>query len=193
MSLFLVYNLKGGTGKTSLSSSLARDLNNCYYATNDKINSSIVLNTYNLCINEVSENFIKNNNVVFDAGGFMDKRMNLLIERAEKIIIPIECDATSIFSLNEFYIELKNKNDNIYFVLNKIEHEQDFKETFNFLTNDLRVEKDRIFNLRKSRILKKVLNEGKGVVEIFNENKLNKYLYKGFFQEYIKILNTLKL
>lgn len=190
MALFLVYNIKGGVGKTSIASSVSRDLD-YYYSTNDTINSSIVLSSYKKVITEISEEFIDKNNVIFDAGGFQDEKINLLLKRAKKVFIPLECDATSLFSLNEYFNDLKNINDTIYFILNKVEHQKDKEETLEFLYS-LGVKQENIFILRKSRMFKKAFNENKSMSNIMQENKLNRHLYKGFYKEYYDILKLFK-
>ena len=188
--LITVYNQKGGVGKTSIAYSLTKDLD-AYYITNDKINSIIPLTLHNKVLTNLTSEIIKNETVVFDSGGFIDKSMKTVLENSDIVFIPLEADATSLFTLNEIISEIRELNDNIYYIINKVEHDKDLKETLEAL-EDMNIDKNRIYTIRKSRIFKKVLSDNMSMNEILKESKLNKYRYSAVFAEYKKILDLVK-
>ena len=185
--LITVYNQKGGVGKTSISYSLTKDLD-AYYITNDKINSIIPLTIHNKVINNLTKEIIEKEIVVFDSGGFIDKNMETVLKNSHIIFIPLEADQTSLFTLNAIYKEINELNDNIYYIINKVEHDKDFKEIFEEMLK-MGISKDRILTIRKSRIFKKVLSDNASINEILKESKLNKYLYNAVYAEYKKLLD----
>jgi len=190
--LISVWNLKGGTGKTSLTYSLVNDLDG-YYITNDTYNS-VVSNVYNKVIKELNEEIINSNTVVFDGGGFFDDTIKQVLQHSQKIIIPLEPDLNSLNSLTNFLEELQKINNNIIFVINKVENNKtsikDFETTKNFLIEEYKINEKNIFKLSNSRIFKNIFEEEKGIKELVNSSKINKYRYKKIYEEYKKILEN---
>lgn len=191
--LITIFNLKGGTGKTSLAYSLANDLNS-YYITNDTYNS-VVSNVYNKVIEELNEAIISDNIVVFDGGGFFDNDIKQVLQHSNKIIIPLEADINSLNSLTNFLEELLKINNNIIFVINKIENNKtslkDFEISKNFLIKEYKINEKNIFKLSNSRIFKNIFEEEKGIKQLVNSSKINKYRYKKIYEEYKKILENI--
>jgi len=191
--LITIFNLKGGTGKTSLAYSLANDLNS-YYITNDTYNS-VVSNVYNKVIEELNEAIISDNIVVFDGGGFFDNDIKQVLQHSNKIIIPLEADINSLNSLTNFLEKLLKINNNIIFVINKIENNKtslkDFEISKNFLIKEYKINEKNIFKLSNSRIFKNIFEEEKGIKQLVNSSKINKYRYKKIYEEYKKILENI--
>jgi cellulose biosynthesis protein BcsQ len=190
--LISIWNLKGGTGKTSLSYSLVNDLDG-YYITNDTYNS-VISNIYSKVIEELNEKVISDNMVVFDGGGFFDDTIKQVLQHSQKIIIPLEPDLNSLNSLTNFLEELQKINNNIIFVINKVENNKtsikDFETTKNFLIEEYKINQKNIFKLSNSRIFKNIFEEEKGIKELVNSSKINKYRYKKIYEEYKKILEN---
>ena len=191
--LITIFNLKGGTGKTSLAYSLVNDLDS-YYITNDTYNS-VVSNVYDKVIKELNKAIISDNIVVFDGGGFFDNDIKQVLQHSSKIIIPIEADINSLNSLTNFLEKLLKINNNIIFVINKIENNKtslkDFEISKNFLIKEYKINEKNIFKLSNSRIFKNIFEEEKGIKQLVNSSKINKYRYKKIYEEYKKILENI--
>jgi len=187
--LTTIYNPKGGTGKTTLSYSLCLDLG-YYYSTNDTINSSVVLNNYDLVLDTITNKDLKDKNIVFDGGGFIDKKIINILKISNKIIIPIETDLTSLSTFEQVIEELLEINPNIIVVINKVDNKNDLKDTITYLKSK-GIENADIYQIRKTRLFKRVLSDSIGVNELLKDNKLNQYLYNKVYSEYTKLLKII--
>ena len=171
--LISIFNLKGGTGKTSLAYSLAKDLDS-YYIANDSYNS-IVGNIYSKTIEELNDNIIADNTVIFDGGGFFDNTIKDILKHSDKIIIPLEADLNSLSSLESFIVELQKINKNIIYILNKIETsptaQRDYKAVREHLVSEFNINDSHIFKLPHSRIFKNIFDEELGIKELINSTK----------------------
>jgi len=192
--LISIFNLKGGTGKTSLSYSLAKDLE-AFYITNDPYNS-IVGNIYNKVIEELDDAVIADNTVIFDGGGFFDNTIKDILKHSDKIIIPLEVDLNSLQSLDNFLKELKKINKNIIYILNKVESsttaQKDYIAVKGHLIETYSIDSNNIFKLPHSRIFKNIFDQEQGIKELINSNKKNQYTYRNFLPQYEAILNKIK-
>ena len=187
--LTTIYNVKGGTGKTTLSYSICLDLG-YYYSTNDTINSSVVLNNYDLVLDTITNKDIEEKNIVFDAGGFIDKKILNILNISNKIIIPLETDLTSLSTFEQIIEELLEVNSNIYVVINKVDNKNDLKDTITYLKSK-GIDNSNILQIRKTRVFKRVLSDSIGIKQLLKDNKLNQYLYSKVYKEYTKLLEII--
>jgi cellulose biosynthesis protein BcsQ len=191
--LISIFSLKGGVGKTSLSYSIAKDLN-AFYITNDTHNS-IVGSIYDKVIDELNDDIIKDETVVFDGGGFFDSNIKDILKHSDKIIIPLEADLNSLVSLENFIKELQKINKNIIYVLNKIEDsnraKKDCEEVIQYLGSLFEINQEDIYTLPHTRIFKNIFNEEMGVSELINSTGSNRYIYRNFLPKYEMILRRL--
>ena len=113
---YVVYSIKGGVGKTTLSVQISQMLE-FTYVTNDSHSSAHNLMPEEkgfLVSSEEYEEIPFDENVVYDFGGFKDKRINEVIKQVNKVIIPT---LTSIVDVQATLATLKDvmdmgKNDN---------------------------------------------------------------------------------
>jgi len=190
-----IWNNKGGVGKSSLAYSLCLDLNS-YYMTNDTYNSIISLN-YTKTIKEIpNEDFYKNEKIIFDGGGFIDKALSKFLKASSLVIVPLEIDLNSLGSLNNFYYDLVKLNKNIIFVLNKVENSKaglkDKTEVLEYLKSEYSINEEDIYIMPFSKIFKRVFDEDLGINQILNSSKLNKYLYRNIKNDYNILLDRVK-
>ena len=118
---FVVYSIKGGVGKTTLSVQISQMLEHTY-VTNDSHSSAHNLMPEEkgfLVSSEEYEEIPYDDNVVYDFGGFKDTRINDIIKQAKKIVIPT---LTSIVDVQATLATLKDVsevNKNIIIVINR--------------------------------------------------------------------------
>ena len=192
--LVSVYNHKGGTGKSSISYSIANDLE-ALYITNDTFNS-IVSTIYDKVIEELNDDIIANNTVLYDGGGFFDETTKDILKHSDLIIVPVEADLNSLKSLESFLRELQKINKNIIYILNKIESsktaQREYLEVREHLISEFDINNKDIFKLPHSRIFKNIFDEEMGIKKLINNSKKNQYTYRNLLPQYQAILNRIE-
>ena len=117
----VVYSIKGGVGKTTLSVQISQMLDYTY-VTNDSHSSAHNLMPEEkgfLVSSEEYEEIPYDDRVVYDFGGFKDTRINDIIKKSNKVIIPT---LTSIVDVQATLATLKDVievNKNIIIVVNR--------------------------------------------------------------------------
>ena len=104
---FVVYSIKGGVGKTTLSVQISQMFEHTY-VTNDSHSSAHNLMPEEkgfLVSSEEYDEIPYDHNVVYDFGGFKDTRINDIIKQANKIVIPT---LTSIVDVQATMATLKD-------------------------------------------------------------------------------------
>lgn len=192
--LVAVYNHKGGVGKSSLAYSIANDLE-ALYITNDPFNS-VVTNIYDKTIEELNDDVIANNTVIYDGGGFFDETTKDILKYSDLIIVPVEADLNSLKSLGSFLTELQKINNNIIYILNKIENtptaQRDYRAVREHLAQEFNINDNNIFKLPHSRIFKNIFDEEQGIKKLVNSSKINQHIYRNILPEYEAILSRIQ-
>jgi len=174
------FNKKGGVGKTSLAYNVARDLN-FYLLSND---DSIIESSYeNKAMIMEKIKLIKNQNVVYDLGGFVDMNIVDILKASDIIIVPTIADVNSLKRTINSVKELQAFNKNIIVVGNIIRGKQ-----LDFITKYIDIK----FSIRESKIFQTSLIERKSINEIVNESNLNAYRYRNIYKDYTNLLKHLK-
>ncbi len=178
-----IFSSKGGVGKTSLSFSLALDLD-FKYVTND---FSVSLQKYK------NSKFMPNKlsmyeNCIYDFGGFENSQVYEAIEKLDLILIPTINDANSVY--RTLTALLKFKQIPIFIVPNILESKKDL-DTIR-LVIDHHYMNAKYFPIRKSKLLRTALESGKSATEVYNENDKSKYQFKNAYADYKKILDFIK-
>ena len=176
-----IINKKGGVGKTSLSLSLAIDLESYLLSNDDSViekaypSKAKVMNKVKLI-----------DNVVYDFGGFVDVGVLDILNASDYVVIPLTSDLNSFKKTVSLLDEISNKN--IILIANKSEKEdfEDIKKYFNSKYNYP------IFEIKNSRIWKKTFEEKKSVTQIKNKSKMNKYVYRNSILGYEELLKYIK-
>lgn len=193
MQVITVYNPKGGVGKTGLSFALTKELNNCYYVTNDKIGSCAALEVLKDGGQYVTTSIktpVGTKVILFDAGGFIDGKTEQAIESSSKIIIPINLDNANKVILKKLFIDLKSKNPNakIIVIINKFDYQKFKKEN---VLNEISLlgDFDKIFVLRETGIFEKIQVHNKSINEVINNDLMSRYIYRNLSEEWNEILD----
>ena len=176
---------KGGTGKTSLSFNLAKDLD-FYLLSND---DSIIEKIYDKA-KIVDKLEVVDVDCIYDLGGFIDKKAIKVFKASDIIIVPTTLDANSIKRAINTIDEIDIYCKNIVIVINRVKKQtiKKYKESIKILED---LKKD-IFYLRESEIITNSMHTGKTITELYNKNGLSKKNYKNIFSEYQQILKYIK-
>jgi len=176
-----VFNKKGGVGKTSISYSIAKDLD-YFLISNDDSTIEIAYPGKAKIMKEPK----LINNCVYDFGGFVDLNILKILNESDLVIVPLNYDLNSFKKTISTLEEIENKN--IIFVINRavkndyLDIKKHLKSNYNYP----------IFEIKDSKIWVKTFIENKSVSEIKNSSKINKYIYRNSITEYENLLNLIK-
>ena len=194
---FVVYSIKGGVGKTTLSVQISQMLEYTY-VTNDSHSSAHNLMPEEkgfLVSSEEYEEIPFDNNVVYDFGGFKDTRIKDIIKQSKKIIIPT---LTSIVDLQATLATLKDiaeVNKNIIIVINRAKNNNKALELKEYLEeeikksyNDLNIT---IIFVRESSVLEDSLFDCEYVENKAGDNRFKRHIYRNAIEDMITLKNSL--
>lgn len=177
-----VMTKKGGTGKTSISFNLAKDLD-YYLLSND---DSIIENIYEKA-KVLDELEVVDVDTVYDMGGFIDKKAKKVFKSSDLIIVPTTLDANSIKRAVNTIIEINTYCDDIIIVVNRVKD-----QTLKKYEQSIEIIKGlgkKIFFLRESEIFTNSIHTGDTITTLYNKNGLSKKNYKKVYKEYKQILD----
>lgn len=194
---FVVYSIKGGVGKTTLSVQISQMLEYTY-VTNDSHSSAHNLMPEEkgfLVSSEEYEEIPFDNNIVYDFGGFKDTRIKDIIKQSKKIIIPT---LTSIVDLQATLATLKDiaeVNKNIIIVINRaksnnkaLELKEYLEEEIKKSYNDLNIT---IIFVRESSVLEDSLFDCEYVENKAGDNRFKRHIYRNAIEDMITLKNSL--
>lgn len=188
----LIFSPKGGLGKSSLCAALFQTMTPTpQIITNDKSNP------YNIILKENDDYYllpenkdipiIDDNtiNVIYDFGGYPDKRLKTFIEKSKNliIIIPFNPDVVSFQVAISLYNEIKDISNNIIFCLNKAQ-KGDY-ELFKQQMDKLNIDKA-LFEIKQSKMFSNIFNKKQSINDIKKNTLLNHS-----YSEAMKQLNQL--
>ena len=180
MQVITIYNPKGGVGKTALAFALTKELDDCYYVTNDKIGSCIALEVFKNNGQYIDKNLtppIGIKTIVFDAGGFVDTKIQQAIKSSKIVIIPINFDNANKVILKKLFLDIKSKNSNakIIVIINKFDN-QKFKK--NDVLNEISGlgDFDEIFVLRETGLFEKIQVKNKSINQFVDTDLMSKFI-----------------
>ncbi|MCT7596085.1 ParA family protein [Aliarcobacter butzleri] len=178
--IITVFNKKGGVGKTSLALNLAKDLDFFLLSNDDSVIESAYIKAK--VLDQIK--LVKNNNIVYDLGGFVDQNIEDIIEASDLIIIPTIADLNSLKRTLNLKKELEAFDSKIIVIANILKNDKDLEFINKFVETKFRIRESKIF--QKSYITKK------SVSEIYNESNFNQHIYRNIFKEYELLLNYIK-
>jgi len=180
------FNKKGGTGKTSLAFSIAKDLNYPLLSNDDSVIEEIYPNKAKI-MDKVE---LIEHDVVYDLGGYIDPGIIDIFKGSHAIVVPTTLDINSIKRTINTVMEVHRYCDNILIIINRVKQSklEKYKQSLQALEG---LGKD-IIHLRESEIITNSIHSGKTITELYGESGLTKSQYKGVFQDYAKIIKWLK-
>jgi cellulose biosynthesis protein BcsQ len=195
---FVVYSIKGGVGKTTLSVQISQMLEHTY-VTNDSHSSAHNLmpeeKGFLVSIEEYEE-IPYDDNVVYDFGGFKDTRINDIIKQANKIVIPT---LTSIVDVQATMATLKDVieiNKNIILVVNRAKNNNKATELKEYLADEIK-KLDSNINIpiifvRESSVLEDSLFDCEYVETKAGNNRFKRHIYRNAIEDMIELKKTLE-
>ena len=195
---YVVYSIKGGVGKTTLSVQVSQMLNYTY-VTNDSHSSAHNLMPEEkgfLVSTEDYDEIPFDENVVYDFGGFKDSRINDIIKQASKIIIPT---LTSIVDVQATIATLKDVseiNKNIIIVINRTKNNNKAIELKEYLEEEIKKSyKDINFTIlfvRDSSVLEDSLFDCEAIENKAGTNRFKRHIYRNAIEDMNNIKKVLK-
>ena len=195
---FVVYSIKGGVGKTTLSVQISQMLEHTY-VTNDSHSSAHNLmpeeKGFLVSIEEYEE-IPYDDNVVYDFGGFKDTRINDIIKQANKIVIPT---LTSIVDVQATMATLKDVieiNKNIILVVNRAKNNNKATELKEYLADEIK-KLDSNINIpiifvRESSVLEDSLFDCEYVETKAGNNRFKRHIYRNAIEDMITLKKALE-
>lgn len=181
--LVVFYNAKGGQGKTTLSI-LYSLYNNSHYYTNDYKSGTEALYKGlfpkgHFHVIEEKDTGIevpeKYEGLVFDFGGFIDKKIPKIVSNADLCIIPISYESKAdIYTLSQSLTSLSQYTDNFLIVINKTKT-KDIEAVAEFIEQAFQG-KYPIKVVRYSSYMTYLVNEGKTPFELVETGATKKAL-----------------
>ena len=194
----VVYSIKGGLGKTTLSVQISQMLDYTY-VTNDSHSSAHNLMPEEkgfLVSSEEYEEIPYDDRVVYDFGGFKDTRINDIIKKSNKVIIPT---LTSIVDVQATLATLKDVieiNKNIIIVVNRTKNNNKSIELKEYLLEEIeklygKVNIPIIF-VRDSSVLEDSLFDCEYVEIKAGNNRFKRHIYRNAIEDMIDLRKTLE-
>lgn len=187
----LIWSLKGGVGKTSIALNLALS---CKYKIITNERYSLLPNILNeeellqLQINEKLPQFKKEDKIIFDMGGTIDKRIVDCLQLIDFILVPTTANDIDIQGCISTLIELQEyvKEDKIIIIANNIVHPKDSKKIKNIVDQ---ISTHKHFEIKRSRGMVNIFSEKKSISDLIKDNGLNKRYYKIINEQFNNLIN----
>jgi cellulose biosynthesis protein BcsQ len=196
---YVVYSIKGGVGKTTLSVQISQMLN-FIYVTNDSHSSAHNLMPEEkgfLVSKEEYDEIPYDENVVYDFGGFKDTRINDIVKQAQKIVIPT---LTSIVDLQATLATLKDVieiNKNILIVVNRAKNNNKANELKEYLKEEISKEYKNIdipiIFVRESSVLEDSLFDCEYIETKAGNNRFKRHIYRNAIEDMQNLKKGLEL
>ena len=191
----LIWSPKGGCGKTSISVVL-KEVLQAQIITNDRNNP------YNLLYKENDDYYLlpenidiptfnnQNVNVIYDMGGYADKRIKDFIVNIKDLIIliPFNPDIVSFQSAIAIYNEIKELSENIIFIINRAK-KGDY-DIFREQMEKMNIKKA-LLEVKESKLFQNIFNKREKIEDVKN-NKLLKHTYSPAFKQIDNLVKELR-
>jgi len=180
------FNKKGGTGKTSLAFSVAKDLNLPLLSNDDSVIEEIYPNKAKVL--DVIE--VIPHDCVYDLGGFVDTNIVKIFKHSDIIVVPTTLDVNSIKRTANTVAELQSYCSNIIIVVNRIQKNKVNKyiQSINLLANLGKP----ILQMRESEAVATSIHTGKTISQLYGASGFTKKQYANIFSDYTALLDTIK-
>jgi hypothetical protein len=190
----VMFNLKGGQGKSSIALNLALTLN-----------ANVISNDIITQLEDVlpEDNFLKIGkdeefpdieekiDLIYDLGGWIDERALKPIKEADLVIIPmmngIMNNKTSLNSIQQ----IKEYNKKILVIANKTK-KNDFEIISELISMHFPEDSYPIFELKETTAFEKILEREQPIQKIIADDKLLKFAYSKVSEQFEEIIKFIK-
>lgn len=181
------FNKKGGCGKTAIAFSCAKDAEYFLISNDDSTIEEIYPDKAKV-MEEIQ--FIKDANIVYDLGGFVDENTIPIFKNSDKIFIPTLLDANSIKRTINTVSELEEHNKNIFIIINNYTKKD--LEKYSEAVKQLEKLKRKIFYIPKSEAIPNSTYLGKTITEQYKKDGQGRNNFKTIYEAYKLILEEIK-
>ena len=180
------FNKKGGTGKTSLSFSVAKDLNYPLLSNDD----SVIEEIYPSKAKILERLQLIEHDVVYDLGGFIDEDAIEIFKGSSIVVVPTTLDINAIKRTINSVMEINAYCSNILIVINRIKLDKlgKYRQSIEALKGLGKP----IVHVRETEAITNSIHLGKTITELYSENNFTKNQYKGIYHDYNKLLTEIK-
>lgn len=189
----IVYNEKGGVGKTMIATQFALHFD----ATIIELDPYGVLTqtlsddrVHKIALNEVAP-IIREGDAIFDFGGFDDARLNDISKYSDLIIIPFNPTINSLGTTLKSYKRASSQNVPILFVVNASINENDAHDAIEYLKENIQDEID-YFVIPHTRALQTAENEAISIIELSKQPGLKRHTYKKIGQIFTELMQKIE-
>jgi MinD-like ATPase involved in chromosome partitioning or flagellar assembly len=184
---FIVWTIKGGDGKTSISAEIAMRLKLPIITNEPYTTLDIIFNEDNLLQLKKDEpvpNY-ENQGMIFDFGGYIDERVIDAIKQSDYILVPTIPEISDIQVLINSIMEIQKYNQNIVIVVNKTESEKDIEIVKNAVQN---IGNFPIFEIKKSRALPNIYVDKMSIDQMVKTSKIKAWHYNKVDKQFSDII-----
>jgi len=185
-----IYNFKGGVGKSSISLNLALSLD--YGVITNDIYSPLekTLTKEHLLKIKQTENIPdipQDYNIIYDLGGYIDKRAIKALQNSDIVIVPTINDYLNLQVTIDTIQEIEAHNKNIILIANKTER-GDFEKVKSIINEFYSYP---ILELKKSKSFQNILIENKSISQMCQDVGIKAYSYKTINKQFNKLIDTI--
>jgi len=190
-----IWSLKGGVGKTSIALNLALSCN-CKIITNERYSLlTDVLNEENLLQLGVSEKIPqlgKEDKIIFDMGGTVDKRIIDCLKQSELVLVPTTANDIDIQGCISTVMELQDyiEKEKITIIVNNTTGKKDLEKVRSII-NQICEHKYKFFELKRSRALVNIFDSKKSIKEM-SKKGLRKNSYRKINEQFNNLINFIE-
>jgi cellulose biosynthesis protein BcsQ len=191
----VIFSLKGGQGKTTISLALAQEtgfgvITNDFYSPLQQFLPKERILKLEPDQDLPNAKALKEADVIFDYGGYLDKRLIPALEMSDCVGIPVtEFGDLETEGFVHTVDEVKRYNKNIFIILNKIDD-----ETADQVRTELKKNKYPypVFEIKKSKVFQEIRSKKKAMSEILKEGGLKKYMYTPVYKQLSEVIKHIK-
>lgn len=188
----IVYNIKGGQGKTDIALNLALTLD-YGLITNEPLSPvEMVLEEGNYLkleqgesIQEIPDDY----NLIFDFGGYLDKRAVHALKLSDYVIVPVVNEFKDIHTTVNFIQDIEEYNKNIIIVANKT-LKGDYEEVKEIMGEHY--PDYPVLEIKKSRAMPNILKDKISIQEMVNQGGLKKFNYSAINKQFNNLIKVLQ-
>jgi len=188
----LIYNIKGGQGKTDIALNLALTLD-YNLITNEPLSPvEMVLeeDTFiKLDRDEDLPDLPEEYNIIYDFGGYLDKRAIKALKQSNLVIVPVLNEFKDVYTTVNFIQEIEEYNNKIIIVVNKAQR-GDYEEVRALLSEHY--PDYPVFEIKKSRAMPNILKDKMSIQAMVDQGGLKKFNYGEINEQFNNLIKVIK-